>query len=342
MSIRTYWLAPIRGSKLLSFLFCGIIANRMEAKVLLQKLNPFKECTEYNLSIWQCPSFIFLVLGLVNIAAMIGTYLIANRYTDQPEITAFIVIGISLFIFITAHSITDGFDKLAQANKMKTEFVSIASHQLRTPLSSIRWSLNLIKDGKCSQADNATFIGLIQEETDRMIRLINDLLDVSRIEMGKNTFIPRQTNIYVLVQKIVNNSSLYARANNIILQLEASETLPNVYTDPDKISLVIQNLIDNAIKYTKGKGEVKITLAEERKFIKATIQDTGVGIPQNQQKHIFQKFFRSDNIMKHQTIGTGLGLFIAKAVIEQSGGQVWFESEEGRGTTFYFTLPVYK
>ena len=309
---------------------------------MLQKLNLFKECTDYNLSIWQCPSFIFFILGVVNIMTMLGTYLIANRYTDQPEITALIVIVVSVIIFILSHAVTDGFDKLAQANKMKTEFVSIASHQLRTPLSSMRWSLNLIKDGKCSQADNAAFIGLIQEETDRMIRLVNDLLDVSRIEMGKNTFIPRQTNIYVLVQKIVNNSSLYAQANNITLQLEAPATLPNVYTDPDKISLVIQNLRDNAIKYTKGKGEVKISLAEEKKFIKMTIRDTGVGIPKNQQKHIFQKFFRSDNIMKHQTIGTGLGLFIAKAVIEQSNGRVWFESEEGKGTTFYFTLPIYK
>ena len=298
----------------------------------MQKLNLFKECSDYNLSIWQCPSFIFFVLGMVNIAAMVGTYLIANRYTNQPEISALIVIIISIIIFALSHSVTNSFDKLAQANKMKTEFISIASHQLRTPLSGMRWSLNLIKGGKCGPADNATFIDLIQENTDRMIRLVNDLLDVSRIEMGKNTFIPRQTNIYVLVQKIVNNSSLYAMANNIMLELGAPETLPNIYTDPDKISMVIQNLIDNAIKYTKGKGAVKITLTEEKKFIKTTIQDTGVGIPKNQQKHIFQKFFRSDNIMKHQTVGTGLGLFIAKAVVEQSGGQIWF----------YFTLPVYK
>ena len=314
----------------------------MEARVLFDKLNLFRECRDYNLSIWQCPSFVFFILGIVNIVAMVGTYLIANRFTDQPEFTALIVIGVSLFIFVISHSVTEGFDKLAQANKMKTEFVSIASHQLRTPLAGMRWSLNLLKDGKCSQADNATFVNLIQESTDRMIRLVSDLLDVSRIEMGRTTFIPRQTNLYVLTQKIVNNSSLYAQANNIVLRLEASETLPNVFTDPDKISLVIQNLIDNAIKYTKGQGEVKIALAEEGKSVKTTIQDTGVGIPKNQQKHIFQKFFRSDNIMKHQTIGTGLGLFIAKAVVEQSNGKIWFESEEGKGTTFYFTLPIYK
>ncbi len=314
----------------------------MEAKVLFDKLNLFKECREYNLSIWQCPSFVFFILGVVNIVAMISTYLIANRYTDQPEFTALIVIGISLFIFIISHSVTEGFDKLAQANKMKTEFVSIASHQLRTPLTCMRWLLNLLKDGHCGEADTATFIDLIKENTERMIKLVNDLLDVSKIEMGKNTFIPCQTNIHVLVQKIINNSTLFAKANNISLQLEAPETLSNVYTDPDKISLVIQNLIDNAIKYTKGQGEVKTILQEEKNTVKVTIKDTGVGIPKSQQKHIFQKFFRSDNIMKHQTIGTGLGLFIAKAVIEQSNGKIWFKSEEGKGTTFYFTLPIYK
>lgn len=309
---------------------------------MFDKLNLFKECRDYNLSIWQCPSFVFFILGVVNIVAMLGTYLIANRFTDQPEFVALIVIGVSLFIFIISHSVTEGFDKLAQANKMKTEFVSIASHQLRTPLSGMRWSLNLLKEGRCSPTDTATFIDLLKENTERMIRLINDLLDVSRIEMGKNIFIPRQTNLHVLLQKIINDSQLFAQANNISLQLEAPTTLPNVFTDPDKISLAIQNLIDNAIKYTRGAGEVKAVLREEKKFIKVTIQDTGVGIPQSQQKHIFQKFFRSDNIMKHQTIGTGLGLFIAKAIIEQSKGQIWFESEEGKGTTFYFTLPIYK
>lgn len=314
----------------------------MEAKVLFAKLNLFKECREYNLSIWQCPSFIFFILGIVNIAAMLGAYFIANRYTDQPEFVALIVIGISLFIFIISHSVTEGFDKLAQANKMKTEFIGIVSHQLRAPLSGMRWSLNLLKDGPCNPTDTTTLIELIKESTERMIKLVNDLLDVSRIEMGKNNFIPRQTNLHVLIQKIINNSALFARANNISLQLEAPETLSNVYTDPDKISLVIQNLIDNAIKYTKGQGEVKTILQEKKNFIKVAIKDTGVGIPKFQQKHIFQKFFRSDNIMKHQTIGTGLGLFIAKAVIEQSNGQIWFESEEGKGTTFYFTLPIYK
>lgn len=309
---------------------------------MFDKLNLFRECREYNLSIWQCPSFIFFVLGLINIVAMLGTYFIANRFTNQPEFVALIVIGVSLFIFLLSHSVTDGFDKLAQANKMKTEFVSIASHQLRTPLSGIRWSLNLLKEGHCAATENIAMIDLIKENTERMIKLVSDLLDVSRIETGKSIFLPCQTNLFILAQKVVQGLTLFARANNVSLQLDAPATLPNVFTDPEKISLAIQNLVENAIKYIKRQGEVKITLAQEGKFIKVTISDTGVGIPKVQQKHIFQKFFRSDNIMKHQTIGTGLGLFITKAIIEQSKGKIWFTSEEGKGTTFYFTLPIYK
>lgn len=314
----------------------------MEARALFNKLHLFRECRDYNLSIWQCPSFVFFVLGLVNIAAMLGTYFIATRYMDQPEIVALIVIGISLFIFIISHSVTEGFNKLAQASKMKTEFVSIASHQLRAPLSSIRWSLNLLEDGSSSPAETATFISFIKENTERMIKLVNDLLDVSRIEMGEITFSPQPTNIYLLAQKVIDNSALFAQANNVSLRLESPEVLPQAYVDPDKIFLVFQNLIDNAIKYIKGQGEVRVVLREENNFIKVAISDTGVGIPQSQQKYIFKKFFRSDNIMKYQTIGTGLGLFIAKAAIKQNNGQIWFESKEGKRTTFYFTLPIYK
>lgn len=327
---------------ILSRLYIWYNSLKMEARVLFEKLNLFNECRDYNLSIWQCPSFVFFILGIVNIVAMIGTYLIANRFTEEPEFVALIVIGVSLFIFLLSHSVTDGFDKLAQANKMKTEFVSIASHQLRTPLSGIRWSLNLLKDGHSTTADSTTLVDLIKENTDRMIKLVSDLLDVSRIETGKNIFMPCQTNIFVMAQKVVQSLELFAKANNVSLTLDAPTTLPNVFTDPDKISLVIQNLTENAIKYTKGKGEVKITLSQDGRFIKTTISDTGVGIPKFQQKHIFQKFFRSDNVLKHQTVGTGLGLFIARAVVEQSKGKIWFESEEGKGTTFYFTLPIYK
>lgn len=314
-----------------------------QTKGFSEKFNLFRECREYNLGLWECPSFIFFIMGLVNITAMISTYFIANHFTEKPEIVAIIVIIVTVIIFIIAHTVTQGFDKLAQANKMKTEFVSIASHQLRTPLSAMRWTLNLMADKPANPVEQqANYLALIKESNDRMIRLVNDLLDVSRIEMGRIILNPRQVNIYILIQKAIASFTPLAKASNIEIALEAQETLPNANADPEKISLVIQNLLDNAIKYIKGKGEVKISAQAEGKFVKVAVKDSGVGIPQSQQKYIFQKFFRSDNIMKHQTLGTGLGLFIAKAIVEESNGKIWFESKENQGTTFYFTLPIYK
>jgi len=320
----------------------------MHAAQFFSRIHLFKDCTEYNLGLWECPGFIFLVLGAVNAVTMISTYFIANRFTDQPEIVALIVVAVTVIIFIISHTVTQGFDRLAQANKMKTEFVSIASHQLRTPLSAVRWTLNLINDDP-TQMQLATqqqalnnYLTLIKESNERMIKLVNDLLDVSRIEMGKIIIRPIQVNLYILIQKIIDGFTPLARASNIDIALEAQETLPNVYADPEKISLIIQNLIDNAIKYIKGQGSIKISVQPVSGSVRVSVKDTGVGIPANQQKHIFQKFFRSDNIMKHQTVGTGLGLFIAKAVVEENGGKIWFDSKEGQGTTFYFTLPIYK
>lgn len=316
----------------------------MEARKIFYKLHLFKECEEYNLGLWECPSFIFFILGLINIGTMLSTYFIANRFTDEPEMVALLAIIVTAVFFIISHVITQGFDKLAQANKMKTEFVSVASHQLRTPLAAMRWALNLITEGAALKPEEEkNFVGIVKENNDRMIKLVNDLLDVSRIDMGRMIINPRQTNVYVLAQKLVSASVAFAKANNVDLSLEsASETLPNIFADPDKISIVLQNLLDNAIKYTKGKGEVRLLITNDEKFVKVAVRDDGVGIPASEQKHIFQKFFRSDNVMKNQTVGTGLGLFIAKSIIEESRGKMWFESKEGEGTTFYFTLPVYK
>lgn len=302
----------------------------------------FKECRELNLGPWQCPTFVFFVLGIINIAAMIATYLIAKYYTE-PEYVALIVIGVSVFFFLISYSVTQGFDQLAQANKMKTEFVSIASHQLRTPLSAMRWTINLLEDNRVGEmgSEQKKYLELVKEGNERMIKLVNDLLDVSRIEMGRVLLQPGQTNLYVLIEKTVKDLSEIAKQSNIEIKLEAEETLPNVYVDPGKLSMVIQNLIDNAIKYSRGRGEIKIKAEKDGKFVKVAIQDQGVGIPQNQQKQIFQKFFRSDNALKNQTAGTGLGLFIAKSVVEESKGKIWFESKLDQGTTFFFTLPIY-
>ncbi|MCD6402659.1 HAMP domain-containing histidine kinase, partial [bacterium] len=132
----------------------------------------------------------------------------------------------------------------------------------------------------------------------------------------------------------------FAKASNVKLYFKYQNKLPKISADPFQIKQVIENLLDNAIRYTKDKGKVEMLLKKKNKKLHFEIKDNGVGIPKEDQKYIFQKFFRSSNVMRHRTQGSGLGLYIAKAIIEKSGGKIGFQSKENKGSTFYFTLPI--
>lgn len=316
----------------------------MEIKKLCSHLPVFKECIEYNLSLWQCPSFLFVVLGLLNVGAMIGTYFVANYFTDTPEITALITILVVLLIFIVGATIVKSFDKLLETNKMKTDFIRIASHQLRTPLSSLRWANDLLMHGGIIQPteEQVEYLEIIKDSNQRMLKLIDDLLDATKIEMGNLSIAFKPVDLKPIAQLVMKDLIPLAKANNIETNFSAQENLPYALSDPEKCQMIFSNLIDNAIKYSKGKGRIDVSLKQDGNFILVSVKDQGVGIPEAQQKNIFQKFFRSDNIMKHQTVGSGLGLFIVKAIIDANKGKIWFESKEGQGTTFYFKLPIAK
>lgn len=314
----------------------------MNFKNILDQLNFIKQCQRYNLGLWQCPGFLILMMGLVTIAAMLGTYFIASYYTEEPGIVALIVLITTAIIFIIGYFIVISFNRLAEVNQMKSEFVSIVSHQLRTPLSSLKWSLNLLMRGKLGKIDSKQeeYLKIIEESNERMIKLVNDLLDVSRIEQGRLDLKPERISLSGLVKEIILEVTPLAQANNVLIEMEIDDNLPSVFADPVRLRLAIQNLIDNAIKYIKEKGKVKIKLNKKNSQVKCQIEDNGVGIPDYQKNQVFQKFFRSENIMKHQIKGTGLGLFIAKAIIEASEGEIGFTSQEGVGSTFWFTLPI--
>ncbi len=316
----------------------------MDWKQACQKLNFVKQCREYNLSIWQCPSFLFPLTGFITILAMLSTYFVAIKYA-QPEIVALIValivIGVSAILIIIGYLIIKGFEDLAQANRLKTEFVSIASHQLRTPLTGIGWTIDLIRKTKdIGQEEMMERLNEIDESNQRMVRLVNELLDVARVEQGRMNLKPQKVFLDEVAYELIEEYKPLAKASNVKLVLQKESKIPLIEIDPQGIGLVLRNLIDNAIKYTKGGGVVRVKLTSQGKKIRCEIQDQGVGIPKKDQKSIFYKFFRSQNIMKYQTIGSGLGLFIAKAVIKESDGEIDFWSQEGKGTTFWFELPI--
>lgn len=304
----------------------------------------FKESERYNIGLLESPSFLFFVLGLVNVAAMIATYFVSNWFQEEPEMTALITIIVSLIIFIIGVTIVRGFDRLLEINKMKTEFIRITSHQLRTPLSSMRWASDYLLKGAIGRPnqEQTEYLEIIREGNKRMIKIINDLLDVTKIDMGKLMVETKPTDLKKVAQESIKQFIATAAANNIALTLVCENNLPLVSVDEEKIKMAFSNLIDNAIKYTANKGEVRVAIKREGDYVETSVQDNGVGIPKIQQKNIFQKFFRSDNIKKHQTAGSGLGLFIVKAIIDAHRGSIWFKSEEGKGSTFYFKIPTAK
>ena len=227
--------------------------------------------------------------------------------------------------------------------QIKTEFVSLAAHQLRTPLSAIKWTIKMILDGDLGSItkEQGEFLEKTYNSNERMISLINDLLDVTRIEEGRYLFKPILTDFEPIVQFVANFYQEEIKRRGIKFQFEKPEKkLPPVRVDVEKIKLAIQNIIENAVKYTPPGGEIKVLLKYNKKEIEFQARDSGVGIPKDQQGRVFSKFFRASNVMRMDTEGSGLGLFITKNIIEAHGGKIWFESEEGKGTTFYFSLPI--
>jgi signal transduction histidine kinase len=244
------------------------------------------------------------------------------------------------------HSLVNSFTRIAEANRMKSEFVSIVSHQLRTPLSALKWSLDLLRSKRLGDINDKEmeYLDIINESSNKMIKLVNDLLNVTRIEQGRMTMQPKSFLIGDLVEELVKELKMLAKSRNVEIGFENNKKLPPVYADSDKIRMVISNLIDNAIKYSKKEGgRVEISVEkyrEDKKMIFISFKDNGLGIPEMMKKQVFGKFFRGENLVRQKVEGTGLGLFIAKGIIKMSGGKMDFESEEGKGSTFWFTIPV--
>ena len=308
-----------------------------------RQLNVVAECRVAHLKPWQCPPFLVLVMGFITIISMIATYVLATRYTEEPQVAALVVIFVAVLFLVVGNLIIAGFNAIAQANRMKSEFVSIVSHQLRSPLSIFKWTLEAM--GRTHRnpgpaKGEESFTHNLRTSTEKMIRLVNSLLEVSRIEARTFLLKKEKISLAVLTQGIISDFHDYARASNVMLELNTEAGIPDIVGDRDRIAMVIQILIDNAVRCSRGNGKVEVRIKKKGSLVEFDVKDSGVGIPEAQKKFIFQKFFRAENGTKHQTEGTGIGLYIAKSIIEAAGGKIGFSSEEGKGSTFWFTLPT--
>jgi len=229
--------------------------------------------------------------------------------------------------------------------KGKNEFLTIASHQLRTPITNVKWSLENLA-GEPGLSDSAMqLVRSAQQGAAYLLSVAEDLLRTSKIEEGRFGYDMKEVDLVSFVERLINSVSAQAEEAGVKLYMERPKSaLPAVIGDEQKLSMVFENLLDNAIRYNVANGEVVVRLEPlpSQPFIQVSIRDTGIGIPPNDLPKLFKKFSRGQNVVKSQTDGTGLGLYIVKNIIQSHGGRISASSELGRGTTFMFTLTTNK
>lgn len=234
--------------------------------------------------------------------------------------------------------------QLRQLNATKSDWISISAHQLRTSLSAIKWILKMFMDGDFGKLtpEQEGFMKKAFDSNERMLSLINEMLSLNHIEETTIKFNYEPHNIITLIDSILFDftSESYKKGVELIF-LKPETALDDVPFDLEKIRVALQNLVENAIKYTEKGGRVVISVRiTEEKTLEVKVKDTGIGIPAEEQAKIFEKFYRATNAKNLHSIGSGLGLFTTKTIIERHGGKMWFESALGEGTAFFFTLPL--
>ncbi len=244
--------------------------------------------------------------------------------------------------------LTSANSRLKQLEEAKTKFVSVTTHQLRTPLAAIKWTFNLLSGEGLGplNSEQKEFVKKGADSAERMIKIVNELLNIDFVESAKDKYVFQKANLVELLETVKFEFANQAQSKKITFSIKLPVThLPIIEIDKDKLRMALENLVDNAIKYTPENGNVSINVDDSRlntsrPQLILKISDTGIGITERDQKKIFQKFFRAGNAVRMEPDGSGLGLYIAKEIVEKHHGTLWFDSFEGKGTDFYLTLPL--
>lgn len=231
--------------------------------------------------------------------------------------------------------------KAREIDRMKTEFVSLTTHQLRTPLSSVRWLLDVVitDDKHKLDAEHLETLKQVNRINEQMIELVNSLLDISRIESGRIVLEKIAVDLPGLAREMADSLKNKFEEKKIALELNFGQGVPQVTADPKYIRQVYMNFLTNAIKYTPDNGMVTVSIYQDGDKLISEVADNGIGILEADKDKIFGKFFRGENVKQITADGTGLGLYLVRDILEASGGKVWFESQEGKGSKFFFSLP---
>lgn len=344
-----YTIAPYKGMAAhtaLAFVltFLGILMIHPEigvARIFVRK----------GLSAMAARRLLFALVSILVIELLVRLGGKAGAYGLAYESLIHLLIVAGVFVFLIFYSFRS-LDQLAEAeknlehlkeiDKAKTEFVSLASHQLRTPLTSVAWFSEMLLKSEVGHlnAKQGEYVQEIFTQNRRMIDLVDDLLNSSRIDMGMLKMEPKAIDFRLVLESVLEEIDPLAAEKRVRVEKNIPGGLPIAEMDPEMARIAIQNVVSNAVKYTPEGGKVSVNLTREGSHIDLKVADTGYGIPKSQQGRIFTKMFRADNIRDKVTDGTGLGLYITKAIVKELGGKISFDSQEGKGTTFFVSFPI--
>ncbi len=260
-------------------------------------------------------------------------------YQAEIYITPVLDLGGNILYFV---GMERDITRVKEIDRMKSEFISLASHQLRTPLTAVKWLTEMLMSEELGSMNEKQKLSIskIASSNERMINLVNSLLDISRLESGKFVLETTEVSIKDLALDVVEELKHALEIKKLHLSVQIEEGLPSIRVDKKFIRQVYMNLLSNASKYTHEDGEISISIKREGDTILSVVKDTGIGIPVSQQHRIYERFFRADNAVKKSAEGNGLGLYIIQLIVKRSGGTLSFVSEENKGTEFSFTLPI--
>lgn len=236
--------------------------------------------------------------------------------------------------------------KLKKLNAVKTDLVSISAHQIRTSLSALKWIIKMFLDGDLGKLtpEQDTLLRKAFQGNERAINIVSELLLANKTEnLEEKAYDFVKLDIIDTIESCIFDFTGEARSQDIeIIFLKPNGKEPFVRADKEKIRVVFQNLLENAIKYSNQHSKIFIILKENKDEVEISVKDSGIGISAEGQKRIFEKFYRDLTAQKKEVVGSGIGLFTSKQIVEKHSGKIWFESKEGEGTTFFFTIPIYK
>jgi signal transduction histidine kinase len=271
------------------------------------------------------------------------TYVQQPVRSAQGEVTGLITVGFEVTDHVLARQKNEQLvENLQRADKLKDQFLGIVSHELRTPLNAIQGFGSILADGIAGElsAEQAGYVHKILDSSDVLLSLVDELLDVSRMQAGKFTLERQPVEVSALVREVLAERGTTALQKGLSLVNEVPAELPKVDADPRRVRQVLSNLLTNAIKYTPAGGTVTLKAQVEDDTMRVAVGDTGIGISEDQRRRIFDAFTQVDMSNTRQVGGVGLGLYIVKALVEAHGGEVGVDSAMGQGSRFWFTLPL--